>query len=194
MRAVFVCGRETVHNGIRYLPGQALDDGEPAPEVDGLIWGIAQLPEPAPEVDGIITSSSRGFARWIVQPDRPQAAPPTREELEEMEADPYGLRERLPAPPSPDGSGIPAGKQRLSSAPWRANQEEVDDPYGLKSRAAEDEPSSPPAEIGEVGKAGQGERPPAGPTLRLSLIIDKNRIRPWQLGLTGDFKRLKEGG
>lgn len=45
VKVIFICCRDTTHNGKKYLKGQALDEGDPYPSV-GPFWLIRHGEEP----------------------------------------------------------------------------------------------------------------------------------------------------
>ena len=153
----FICNKDVVHNGTQYREGQAWDGDLPAPQV-GDFWSILQYEEPDSGLqhDGIVTSSSRGGVGWKPQPDRPRAQPAslTPEEKEQLAIDPYAnLDEPAPAPPPPAPAAAPQVDKKkpapIMSDHLQMTKAEIDDPYGLKARAAElkeDSPVDPPEE------------------------------------------------
>ncbi len=153
----YVCNKDTVHNGTRYRKGQCWDGDLPAPQV-GDFWSILQYEEPDSGLqhDGIVTSSSRGGVGWKIQPDRPRAQPAslTPEEKEQLAIDPYASLEEAPAPPPPADPVPPDSEKKQQptiSSHLLMTREEIDDPFGLRARAAaqtaelkKDSPVDPP--------------------------------------------------
>ncbi len=156
----YVCSQDIIHNGTQYRKGQAWDGDFPAPQV-GDFWSILQQEEPDSGLqhDGIVTSSSRGGVGWKKQPDRVRAQPLTPEEKQQLEIDPYadldGPVEAAPPPPAP-AAAPQVNKNKpapVMSDHLQMTQEDLDDPFGLRARAAaqtaelkEDSPVDPPEE------------------------------------------------
>lgn len=147
MMVHYICSKEIVHNGTRYRPGQAWDGDPPAPEV-GTYWSILQSeePDPGPQPDGVIISSSRANVGWKPQPGRPQTTLPTEEEKKQFEEDPYDLKRKaaeeaaVPAPVVPDTLLTAEKKKSVKpTMPFQNTQEEIDDPYGLRKKAKEED-------------------------------------------------------
>ncbi len=114
MRYFHIATKELIYNGRLYRKGQ------PWLETDG-------GDSPPVGVD------------WVIQ--RPQAALLTPGELKRLKADPYADLDALPAPaaPPPPVPDLPASEQKqeaTASFHSQLTQEEIDDPYGLKARAA----------------------------------------------------------
>ncbi len=161
----YICTRETTYNGRKYRPGYPWlpEDGGDPPEPGG-DWTIQQEREGAAVgLDGPITGSATGAVFWAPQPGRPAAAALTPEEAAILEEDPYGLKakaaattqklqaeldqpdaqldDEAAAPPSvPDPPALnskkPKEEEPTVSFHSQMSQEEIDDPYGLKSKAA----------------------------------------------------------
>ncbi len=132
----YVCNKDTVHNGVHYRKGQCWDGDLPAPPV-GVDWSILQVNDTEGPREGIAASASRGFVRWKEQPDRPRAAPPTPEEKAILAENPYANLDRpaaaVPRDPLPPSEKKPAP---VMSSHLLMTEEEREDPYGLKGRAA----------------------------------------------------------
>ncbi len=154
----YVCNKDTIHNGTQYRKGQCWDGDPPAPSV-GVDWSILQVNDTEGPREGIAASASRGFVRWKEQPDRPRAAPPTPEEKAILAENPYanidGPVEVAP-PSSATRDPLPTCREKKQEVPILSahllmTQEEIDDPFGLRARAAattaelkEDSPVDPP--------------------------------------------------
>ena len=134
MKKVYhVCTKEVTYNGKKYYPGYPWlpeDGGDPPPV--GTDWVIRQ------EDDA--ESPQMGCVQWKPQPGRiPPTSSLTPEEKERLESDPYASLEeaatedppatRDPLPPSEN-------KKPIISDHLQMTQEEIDDPFGLKARAA----------------------------------------------------------
>lgn len=88
--------------------------------------------------DGIVASASMGFVQWKPQPSRPRAAPLTAEEKAILAENPYAHLEPVAAS-YPADPVVPPGRQKKQEAPlvpFQQTQAEIDDPFGLKARAA----------------------------------------------------------
>ena len=139
----FICSKETIYNGRLYRPGQPWlpEDGGAPPPV-GVGWSIREDNEPEPRPEGIV--------RWVPQPDRPRAQPLTEAEKEILEEDPYAdidepaSRAQEPEAAPPPAAPPPTAEEleeriketRATYDRQLKTQEEIDDPYGLKAKAA----------------------------------------------------------
>ncbi len=133
MKVHFICNKDIVHNGVSYKAGQAWDGDPPAPQVGG-DWTIRQDDEQDdPHSGGVGASASKGSVRWKPQPARPRAQPLTEAERKQLELNPYSNLDVPESAPSP-----PPGREKKAAAiaPFERTPAEIDDPFGLKSRAA----------------------------------------------------------
>ncbi len=155
MKKVYhVCTKEVTYNGKKYYPGYPWlpEDGGDPPSV-GTDWVIRQ------EDDA--ESPQMGFVQWKPQPGRAQPTSSlTPQEKERLESDPYAdLNGPVEAAsPPPAAARDPLDREKKKPAPIMSDhlqmtQEEIDDPFGLRARAAaqtaelkEDSPVDPPEE------------------------------------------------
>ena len=136
-KVIFICTQDTLHAGKKYLKGQAMDPEDPIPQ-GGSPWSIYQGPEEqAPsqqDLAGAVTSASRGQVWWKSQPGRPRAPDPTPQQMEAERTDPYGLQR---AAKEAGAAPAPAPEKEKPVVPYqKRTQEEIDDPYGLRAKAA----------------------------------------------------------
>ena len=161
IRNVFLCLKETEYNGVRYRAGDAWDEDGPTTPPYGEFWTIRGHVE-------VVVPDASTSVRWVSQPDRPRAAPPTPEELEVERLDPYGLKTHSygerpgPAPPQvPIEQPAPKEEEDPGHAKFneaaRLRMEEVyrlaaeDDARAAAEKAADRaSPEDPPEELSSL--------------------------------------------
>ena len=134
MKKVYhVCTKEVTYNGKKYYPGYPWlpeDGGDPPPV--GTDWVIRQ--------DDDAESPQMGFVQWKPQPGRIQPSSLTPPEKAILAENPYAnLDEPAPAPPPPPAEVPLLDKKKPAptiSAHLLMTEEDINDPFGLKARAA----------------------------------------------------------
>ena len=130
----YVCNKDVVHNGTSYKKGQCWDGDLPAPQVGG-DWTIRQDDEQNdPHRGSVGASALKGYVQWKPQPARARGQPLSSAEQALAKENPYVNLDEPAA--VPDQPLLKKKQQPAPVAPFEITQEEIDDPYGLKARAA----------------------------------------------------------